>query len=63
MPACGFRDDQVLRFADHGHHAAQRGTDTGMHHQAAQEGAELLQHHTIMCVDVAVVLQVITLAG
>ncbi|CAH0193587.1 hypothetical protein SRABI106_01369 [Rahnella aquatilis] len=35
LPACAFRDDQVLRFADHRHHATQRGTDTGVHHQAA----------------------------
>jgi hypothetical protein len=35
VPAGGFGDNQVLRFADHGHHAAEGGTDAGVHHQAA----------------------------
>ena len=47
IPSGMFGNNQVLRFTDHGHHAAQCGTDTGMHHQAAQESTELIQCLTL----------------
>ena len=58
MPARGFGDNQVLRLADHGHDAAERGPDAGVHHQAAQKAAELLQHLTVVLLDMAVIEQV-----
>src|SRR5471030_3423775 len=50
LPACAFGDDQVLRFTDHGHHAAQRRANARMHHQAAQKGAELLEDRLVLLI-------------
>ena len=59
MPARGFGDNQVLRFANHRHHAAERGADPGVHHQAAQEAAKLLQDIAIVLLDMAVVEHIV----
>ena len=55
IPAGRMSDNQVLRFAYHGHHAAQRGTDASLHHQAAQKGAKLLQRGALIGIRCGVV--------
>ena len=59
MPARRFGDNQILRFANHGHDSAEGGPDAGVHHQAAQKAAELLQHLAVVLLDMAVVQQII----
>ena len=59
VPACLLCNQQVLGFADHGHHAAQRSTYGAVHNQAAQKGAKLFQMIALIFVDAAMVAVVV----
>ncbi|MNN56967.1 hypothetical protein D3C81_1719280 [compost metagenome] len=58
VPARGFRNNEVLRLADHRHHPAECRADAGVHHQAAQERTKLFQNVALRHVNLAVILQI-----